>query len=178
MSTRERWIVYPLLFMTLGIAMRDKVVPPAQLGNFRLQFEAGEISCDRLQCHTLLVNGPNGQPVVAAGADATSRAGTVETFAANGMPLVRLFSNAAGGVVATLGRAGRLGLTLGDTGQNFGLFAELPELGQVIPLTLPLRFGGKPSVPQPPKEPTAPEKPAGRQTPDKATPPKTEGPKR
>ena len=24
MSTRERWIVYPLLFLTLGIALRDK----------------------------------------------------------------------------------------------------------------------------------------------------------
>jgi hypothetical protein len=28
MTSRERWIVYPLLFLTLGIAMRDKVIPP------------------------------------------------------------------------------------------------------------------------------------------------------
>lgn len=27
MTTRERWIVYPLLFLTLGIALRDKIVP-------------------------------------------------------------------------------------------------------------------------------------------------------
>ncbi|HEV2971578.1 MAG TPA: hypothetical protein VGY55_16500 [Pirellulales bacterium] len=31
MSDRERWIVYPLLFMTLGMTFRDKIIPPKQL---------------------------------------------------------------------------------------------------------------------------------------------------
>ena len=44
MSTRERWIVYPLLFMTLGIALRDKIMPPAHLGNLGMQIEAGTVS--------------------------------------------------------------------------------------------------------------------------------------
>ena len=39
MSTRERWIVYPLLFLTLGIALRDKVVPPRQIRCEQLQVE-------------------------------------------------------------------------------------------------------------------------------------------
>ena len=121
MSTRERWIVYPLLFMTLGIAMRDKVIPPVQLGSVGLQFQAGEIAtqrlrcgelqvgrvvCDRLQsnqseCHTLLVNGPNGRPVVIAGADANTHAGTIETFTASGVPQVRLLSTNTGGAIVT-----------------------------------------------------------------------------
>ena len=55
MSTRERWIVYPLLFMTLGIAMRDKVVPPNHLGNLDMQFEAGAITTPQVQCSELRV---------------------------------------------------------------------------------------------------------------------------
>jgi hypothetical protein len=170
MSTRERWIVYPLLFMTLGITLRDKVIPPAHLGNLGMQFEAGaitthrircnelqvgeeagaitiprircnelqvgEVVCDRLEskqsvCRTLLVNGPNGRPVVIAGADTKTRAGIVETFTASGIPQVRLLSTDTGGMVVT--------------------------------------FEAKRSTPQPPKEPAAPGK-----TPDKQPPSKTQ----
>jgi len=44
MSTRERWIVYPLLFMTLGIALRDKILPASAV-------VAKRISCTELQAH-------------------------------------------------------------------------------------------------------------------------------
>ena len=44
MSTRERWIVYPILFMTLGIALRDKIIRPTHLGSGDLQLGAGEIT--------------------------------------------------------------------------------------------------------------------------------------
>ncbi len=151
MSTRERWIVYPLLFMTLGIALRDKVIPPAHLGNLGMQFEAGaittqrihcnelqvgEVICDRLEskqseCRTLLVNGPNGRPVVVAGTDVRTRAGMVETFTASGMPQVQLLSTNTGGMVVT--------------------------------------FEAKRSLPQSPKRPAAPGK-----TPDKQPPSKTQ----
>jgi hypothetical protein len=155
MSMRERWIVYPLLFMTLGIALRDKVVPPSSL-------QVGEVVCDRLvskqsECQALLVNGPDGRPVVIAKADAATNGGLIETIAGNGMPQVQLISTPNGGRVATVGRAGRLLLFLGDTGQDFGVFAELPGLGQMIPMTLPWRFGGSPgAMPPPPKKPPLP----------------------
>jgi hypothetical protein len=46
MSTRERWIVYPLLFLTLGMALREHygwmLDPPSQIA-------AREIHCERLQ---------------------------------------------------------------------------------------------------------------------------------
>ena len=99
MSTRERWIVYPLLFMTLGIALRDKVITPNRLA-------VGTVVCNRLQsnraeCHTLLVNDPAGRPVVVAGTDANTGAGIIETFTARGIPQVRLFSTDTGGMLTT-----------------------------------------------------------------------------
>jgi hypothetical protein len=56
-----------------------------------------------------------------------------------------------GGVVIANQRAGKVILTMGDTGQSFGVFAELPDLGQLIPLTVPLRLEVKPIAPNPPK---------------------------
>ena len=31
MTVNERWVVYPLLFLSLGVAMRDKMVPPDEV---------------------------------------------------------------------------------------------------------------------------------------------------
>jgi hypothetical protein len=49
MSTRERWIVYPLLFMTLGIVIRDKVLPRGHL-------QANEVTAGRIHCNWLQVD--------------------------------------------------------------------------------------------------------------------------
>jgi hypothetical protein len=165
MSTRERWIVYPLLFLALGAALRDKLIPPGHLGNPGMQFEAGTITTPRLRCQglqagqvvceRLMVNGPNDRPVIIAGTDNANRAGIIETFTAGGIPQVRLGSSDSGGMVTTIERAGKLALFLGDTGKNFGVFAELPGLGQLIPLTIPWRFESKPGVPKPPKQPAS-----------------------
>ena len=161
MSTRERWIVYPLLFMTLGIALRDKVIP-------RNRLAVGTVVCNRLQssraeCHTLLVNNTAGRPVVVARTDANTGAGTVETFTAQGIPQVRLFSTDTGGMLTTIGHAGKVLLVLGHVGRNFGVFAQLPELGPPIPLTLPWKFERKHPVPQLPEKPPASEKPSDSQ---------------
>jgi hypothetical protein len=177
MSLRERWIVYPLLFLTLGIALRDKVIPPAHSGNFNMNLKAGsvvapriqcsELVCDQMkatqtQCNTMLVVGPNGQPVVVARADNKGHAGVVETFTAEGLQQVRLMSSNVGGMMSALERDGKLALILGDTGENVGLFAEVPGVSQLIPLTLPWRFENKPiesRKPETSKDSTAPSKP-------------------
>ncbi len=44
MTTRERWIVYPLLFLALGVALRDKLVPPDPLRAYAIKVH--EIDCD------------------------------------------------------------------------------------------------------------------------------------
>jgi hypothetical protein len=54
MSDRERWIVYPLLFLTLGIALRNQFFPTRQFGAFNLR--AGEVTAQSIRCNQLVVN--------------------------------------------------------------------------------------------------------------------------
>jgi hypothetical protein len=74
MSQRERWVVYPLLFLALGLALRDKLVPPKSL-------KAGLILCDQLEvlgqadCRQLTVHDAAGQTMLVLGADNESRYG-------------------------------------------------------------------------------------------------------
>jgi len=205
MSTRERWIVYPLLFLTLGIVLRDKFMPLKHLAAVQLQageiavakiqcnqlevnelicrnqlevnqlichrqLEANEVACKRLkavqsECRALLVRGPNGRPVVVAEADSNTQAGTVETFSANGVPQVRLFSTDAGGVVTTIGHLGRVAVALGHVGPGSGVIAQSPELGSVLLLSAPWRFETKPAPPETPEG-----QPAAGKTPEKQPP--------
>ncbi|MCD4728864.1 MAG: hypothetical protein K8R46_14490 [Pirellulales bacterium] len=134
MSTRERWIVYPLLFLTLGVALRDKILPPTRFGGMETVLKAGEIDVRRIrcgeiqagraifnqleagrsQCRELIVVGPDGRPVIAGFADPESHNGTINTFSADGRPLVLLRSTDAGGLVATLNPSGRFSGIMGN----------------------------------------------------------------
>ena len=51
MTERERWIVYPLLFLALGASMRDKFTKPAE-------FEATKLECDELRAHRVVIVDP------------------------------------------------------------------------------------------------------------------------
>ena len=135
MSTRERWIVYPLLFLTLGIALRDKILPPAHFGGMGTVLKAGEIDVRRIrcgeiqagqaifnqleagrsQCRELIVVGPAGRPVIAGFADPKSHNGAINTFSADGRPLVLLRSTDAGGLVVTLNPSGRPSGIMGNS---------------------------------------------------------------
>jgi hypothetical protein len=123
MTTRERWIVYPLLFLTLGIALRDKIMPPSLI-------EAERIRCDRLEtdettCQSLTVwgrgnrelihlgtatngtgrfeiRGVDGATAVVVGTDSSGRSGVVETLARGGIPQVQLRSTPRGGAIAVI----------------------------------------------------------------------------
>jgi hypothetical protein len=53
MSDRERWIVYPLLFLALGIALRNQFFPTRRFGAVDLL--AGELVAHRICCNQLLV---------------------------------------------------------------------------------------------------------------------------
>lgn len=133
MTTRERWIVYPLLFLSLGVALRDKIIPPVLGGNPRLRFEALEIAAGEISCSELRIFGPDGQPVVLAGVEANTHSGLLETRTSSGVPLVQLRSNEDGGYVTAIGRGGRIGL-MGHTPQDFGLFEKMPQTGWAVPI--------------------------------------------
>jgi len=53
MSERERWIVYPLLFLTLGIAMRNQFLPTKRFG--AMDLGAGVIQAEKIICNNLAV---------------------------------------------------------------------------------------------------------------------------
>ena len=46
MSSRERWIVFPLLFLSLGVSLRDKLVPPSR--SQAVEVHAESVLCRRL----------------------------------------------------------------------------------------------------------------------------------
>lgn len=157
MTTRERWIVYPLLFLTLGIVMRDKWfkspvdAPIVTAGKIRCaQLEVGKAQCgvltiagakgeDRVllgtssnQSGVVELRGRDGKTVFMAGADKTGRFGVVETFSSNGALRVQLSSNDEGGVVRTIARDEQIIMHLGHEAMHSGLYAILPEMGRAV----------------------------------------------
>ena len=69
MSTRERWVVYPLLFLTLGTVMRDKFVPQTFLEvdslhcnqlDVRKVIHCGQLHARKVDCHEITVTESTG----------------------------------------------------------------------------------------------------------------------
>ncbi len=165
MTTRERWILYPLLFLTLGIAMRDKVIPP-RLKAWEItanSVSCGQLDVGRLECRAMAitssdgapgvqmrflprrggwieVRGKDGQTVAVVTADQASQSGVVETYDANEAPQVQLRSNEAGGSVTTIPHDKRTLLVVGQYDEQSGVFAESFDLGQRVLVTLPWKF--------------------------------------
>lgn len=101
MTTRERWTVYPLLFLAIGLALRAATIPPADLEVDAL--EAGRVVCGEIVVtsddgtklvHIGRVKGGGGGRIeisdragaeaVAIGTGPEGRAGSVEFFDADG----------------------------------------------------------------------------------------------
>ncbi len=176
MTTHERWILYPLLFLTLGIAMRDKVVPPRVRAR---EVTANEIRCNQLdvgraECQVMVVSRPDGKDSIQMGvvqggggrlklcgkdgkqlvviaADPTGQSGVIEIYNSHGDRQVQLRSTETGGIVTTIGHNEKIWVIMGHEGQHFGVFAQAPGLEHAIPLTLPWRFDTSP--PPPAKKP-------------------------
>jgi hypothetical protein len=155
MSSRERWIVYPLLFLTLGISLRERSfhmtmhVDDVEARTIRCkQLEVDRVVCGQTVCETMVVRGPNGRPAIVAGVDARTRNGLLEVFASNGAPAVQLQSSPSGGLVTAVSRSGPVVL-LGYLEDKFGVFAQLPGLNVIVPLTQQWRQGVGTAIPPP-----------------------------
>ncbi len=107
MTSRERWTVYPLLFLAIGLALRAVAVPPDTLS-------AGVLEAGRIICGEIVVTGTDGTKIVhvgrvkgggggrievndsvgieaiAIGIDPEARNGTVEFFDEKGRKIGRL----------------------------------------------------------------------------------------
>ncbi len=240
MTDRERWIVYPLVFLTLGIALRNQFLPTRRFGAVDLR--AGEVAaqkiicndlvvqqreeCSQLQCEQFKFNealgkhistlglaeclqlkaveaecralfiadaegrpvivagadkdsqcgiiqtmNRNGRPVFVAGADKDSQSGIIRTMNRNGMPMVKVYSTETGGAISTVGLGGQVWVEMGQEGQNVGVFAKLPQIGQIVPLTSPWPVAPQARTPKPSQSPApaAPQQP-GNQPGDGNTP--------
>ncbi len=56
MSERERWVVYPLLFFSMALGLRDKVAPPEKIVTSHLlcdDVQAASVQTDKLQANSL-----------------------------------------------------------------------------------------------------------------------------
>ncbi len=126
MSDRERWIVYPLLFLALGAALRDKFIPPAQLRARSIAAEelaVRAVTAERLQCvrlqaggtesvtaqvQSLAVAGPNGAQRIRL-AVLPNQAGQLVLYGRDGRPIVAAGADEPGrdGVLETFAADGR-----------------------------------------------------------------------
>jgi hypothetical protein len=104
MSTRERWIVYPLLFLALGTAIKPKLVPAERVSCRKLEVVDEEMRPRiRLTAATASVDGEfritnqHGKPVVVLRADAATQAGLIQTLSSNGQVQTAMMSSAGGG---------------------------------------------------------------------------------
>jgi hypothetical protein len=122
MTERERWIVYPLLFLTMGISLRGKAYPTKK------------VDADRIECGELVVTGPDGKPAVvlnasAPGGQIIARRITCDELTvpgADGKPAVVLNASKSGGMVTAISADHALELTLGHFDRDSSLFVETP----------------------------------------------------
>ncbi len=68
MTSRERWTVYPLLFLSLGLAVRAIVVPSGEF----LAARVDDLECIRLSCEEIVVVGEEGEVLVHIGREVAS----------------------------------------------------------------------------------------------------------
>jgi hypothetical protein len=148
MTTRERWIVYPLLFLTLGMAMRNQFLPTRGMG--AVDFIAGKISaqtilCDNLEvrqdekCRNLQFGDARGERLIAnysqsmksTSADLECPKFTVTD--PQGKPVIIMLEdqNTKAGVIQTMRADGapQVQIRSNDTG---GIVTAIGHLGQVL----------------------------------------------
>ena len=63
MNSRERWTVYPLLFLALGLAVRSAAIPPDTFVTARIE----GLDATRLVCREIVVQADDGTILVHIG---------------------------------------------------------------------------------------------------------------
>jgi hypothetical protein len=161
MNTRERWIVYPLVFLAMGLAMRNKVIPPSELLALRVKchgLDANEITCNSFTVKglgekdvvrimpmkngsgRLEIRGKGGQNAIVLATDPSGQFGVVEMPDGKGNLQLLLQASPEGGRLTTLDPAQKLFLITGYQGSEVGMFALPIGSEKGIRLTLPLRL--------------------------------------
>lgn len=146
MTSRERWTIYPLLFLSLGMGLRSRLT--------------GMETATTVRCQRLFIVDEAGKPLIAAGASRDGSAGEILIQTAAGIPQVDLGSNGAAGNLRTFGpdgkpltllrgspRGGHLALLRGDQQVVFSLGHDDQESG-IFALDIPTgQVSGVPFLP-------------------------------
>jgi len=74
MSSRERWTVYPLLFLALGLAVRAIAVPQGEFDAARV----GDLESTRLVCKEIVIENDDGTILVHMGRVVGGGGGRIE----------------------------------------------------------------------------------------------------
>lgn len=74
MTSRERWTVYPLLFLALGLAMRAIVVPQGEFDAARV----GALESTRVVCKEIVIENDDGTILVHMGRVVQGGGGRIE----------------------------------------------------------------------------------------------------
>ena len=108
MTTRERWTVYPLLFLAIGLAIRAAIIAEGRLAVRIDELEAHAVQAGQVSCESLLVTGTDGTPLVHLGRVVGGGGGRIEIKDATGVDAVAIGTQAESrdGVVEFFDAAG------------------------------------------------------------------------
>jgi hypothetical protein len=135
MSTRERWIVYPLLFLALGTALRPKLAPTFEASIMQVtsdevksreltanrvtsdDVKSRKLTADRVTCRSLTIVDGQKRPRIELVVHAHTGDGEVRLVNNDGVPVVSLQSDAQtrAGLIETRSNDGRAQTALWST---------------------------------------------------------------
>ena len=108
MSDYERWTIYPLLLLTLGIVLKDKMLKSVDVQSVVCRSlavvdaqgnEMVRLGATQLHAGGLEVFGANGAPLVTLAADPEGKRGRIATKTDDGHPLVDLIAHGDAGAI-------------------------------------------------------------------------------
>ena len=86
MSSRERWTVYPLLFLAIGLAVRAAALPAVRFETL----SADAVEADQIVCREIVVTGTDGTVLVHIGRVVGGGGGRVEIKDAGGVDAIAI----------------------------------------------------------------------------------------
>ena len=140
MSSRERWTIYPLLFLALGVSLRDKITSTLDLRSItceeltvRSHDEVKRLSLDAANNHSgrLVLFGSDGKPTMALQSGPDGVTGNLLLLGNNGQPQVVLRSSNGAGNIETLTASGLPQIVL-QSSPHGGVVKTVDSENQVI----------------------------------------------
>ncbi len=133
MSNRERWIIYPLLFMTLGITIRGRLfLPKARTPGVKVE----QVDAVDIQCRSLTVTDADGATRLQIGVT-SSNAGQLEIYKGSEEMVVLIGTDQAGqsGLIEVFGPDQQVAAYVGFREDEPGVFVDVLESGRSMRLT-------------------------------------------